>query len=122
MLKRAAAVLGVGLLVACGGNGSSGAATGSGGGCSYISGGRTVSTNVASSCAGCAVSNPDSGADGNTGTAATAAYSAAGTGNVSIRVTAQSGIVFGAGASPGVIVNFHDSADNPPSGSSVGAT
>lgn len=87
-------------LSACGGGGSDDGAT-----CNSING---PGAQVTSSCLGCTISNPDNAADGDLDSAASAAAIApASNVSVTIRATAQNGVVYPAGSIAGVFYTPH---------------
>ena len=101
MTARAVAPLSALLLAACGGGGGGSAI------CAYISGGgSSVTSTVDPACSGCSVSNERAAADGDLGTGATVTISPVigASDGVSIRATAQHGVVFPAGAEP--VIHF----------------
>jgi hypothetical protein len=106
LFRRSAVFLGSVTLASClggGGDGFDGGGTGFSQ-CESITGGNSrVTTSVASGCFGCSVSEPELAADGDLFSAATVDVpnSFAGQG-VSVRATAQPGIIFPAGQQAGV--------------------
>ena len=100
MQAKFAISLVVALVAGCGGGGGSNSANTVSGSCTSISGGASTLT---ADCTGCTVQDRRFAADGSLSSFAQA-VSAAGsaTANVTIRATAQSGVVFPAGSAPGV--------------------
>lgn len=90
-------------LSACGG-GYSGGGNDLLQGCSPVYGGGTsTSMSVSPSCVGCNVSNPGQAIDGNGSSFATLNLPANSAGSVTLRATAQSGVVFPAGSLAGMV-------------------
>ncbi len=106
-LKRAATVVTAALFMSACGGGGGGGSNGGGNllqGCRPISGGSTAtSMSVSSGCVGCNVSNAAQAIDGNGSTFATLNMPASSAGSVTLRATAQSGIVFPAGSLAGMV-------------------
>lgn len=83
--------------------------------CVTISGDSTqVTTNTALWCSDCAVINSAHAIDANMDSVATARFNESGTGTMTIRATAQSGIVFPAGSSAGVILSLPGQSESSP--------
>ena len=90
-------------LAACGGGGGSDSDSLLRG-CSPIAGGATqVTSSVSPTCAGCSVSTPQQVADGNGATFATLAMPGGAAGTVTLRSTAQNGVVFSSGSLAGMV-------------------
>ncbi len=102
-MKRVFLALVVGIFAGCSGGGGGG---GDGGSaiCSPIGGGGATSTaSVSATCFGCEVSNKELAIDRNFGSAADITTTAVG--NVTLRGTAQGGVVFPAGSGAGAVFN-----------------
>jgi hypothetical protein len=101
-MRALALALAASLLAACGG-GSSDASRA----CVTISGGTTqVTTSPQALCSGCTIANGPNAIDGDMTTSATAAFDPSGTGTLTIRATAQQGVVFPAGSQAGAFLTF----------------
>lgn len=87
-----------------GGSGDDGGSVVAGSACEYITGGGTT-TLLTPGCPSCTSEGEASSIDGNSDTHATIVFPALASGDMALRATAQSGVVYPAGSHPGAIVS-----------------